>query len=517
MIFGKDQLEHRSWRQNAAAAVFFALLYSLAVTFFCAGCSPFLNNMQTDSSVFFNIGRGMTAGKVPYRDMFDHKGIYLYFIYYLGAVISRGTVWGIYLVESLFVAADALALLDLSEYFLKKRSQSILFVGIMLLFLLNYTTYEGGGLTEDYALTFQLLSFCLTVRYFASGSLRHPPMWMLLHGIYAAAALMMRANMVFMWAAIGLVIVIQLAFRKEYRNLADNLLFGIAGVVIGLAPAVIYCLAAGNFTEMVEQSFLFNLSYTKGSGGSLLQYLAATAWNLPTIWIMLGLVLSCIVVLRGEGNAALKSMYTLGLLLSFLSVGMSGRIAGHYYVYLLPFLIPCAAAFCRKIPEPKRWMPAAVACIFCLTVCCSLRTPIRLMGDLGLIANHSTLNRKAISAMTELYKTRWQDCRNVLDVGGESAIYNTFDVIPQEWFFYTPGVTYEQFPGPWDEKIAAALSGNQEIIVVHYSNYEEKDVYGLSASKALQEFLQEHYTPVYEGGFYEGQGICMYVRNDRMQ
>lgn len=517
MISGANQLDRPSWRQKAVPWVLGALLYSLAVTFFCAGCSPFLKDMQTDSSVFFNIGRGMTAGKAPYRDLFDHKGIYLYFVYWLGAAISRGTVWGIYLVESLFMAANVLALLELSEHFLEKQSQRVLFVGGMLMMILNYTTYECGGLTEDYVLTFQLLAFCLVVRYYASGSLRHPPVLMLLHGVLAAAALMMRANMVFMWAAIGFAIVIPLAVRKEYRNLADNLLFGVLGVVIGLAPAILYCLAAGNLTDMIEQSFLFNMTYTKGNGGSLLQNMAATAANLPTVWITLGLILSCIVVLRRKGNPAMKRMYVLGLLLSFLSVALSGRVAGHYYVYLLPFLIPIAAAVCRKIQVPKRWMPVLAAGLFCLTVCCNLRTPIRVMGDLGLIANPSTLNRRAISDMTELYQAKWPGCTKVLDMGFEPVIYNRFDVIPEERYFYIPGMTYEQFPEPYEAKIAAALSGDWEIIIAEYADYQNKTIFGIPSEEPLTDFLRERYTVVYEGALYDGQGMCMYVRNDRMQ
>ena len=41
---------------------------------------------QTDSSVFLYIGKQMHAGKVPYVDLFDHKGPILYFIQWLRQV-----------------------------------------------------------------------------------------------------------------------------------------------------------------------------------------------------------------------------------------------------------------------------------------------------------------------------------------------------------------------------------------------------------------------------------------------
>ena len=49
---------------------------------------------QTDSSVFLYIGKQMHLGKVPYVDLFDHKGPALYFIQYLGYAIWPGSVAG---------------------------------------------------------------------------------------------------------------------------------------------------------------------------------------------------------------------------------------------------------------------------------------------------------------------------------------------------------------------------------------------------------------------------------------
>ena len=54
----------------------------------------------TDSSVFLYIGKMMQNGYVPYRDLFDHKGILLYFIQFLGNVITPGSFTGMWLLEA---------------------------------------------------------------------------------------------------------------------------------------------------------------------------------------------------------------------------------------------------------------------------------------------------------------------------------------------------------------------------------------------------------------------------------
>ena len=60
---------------------------------------------EWDSAVFLYIGRRMTEGKIPYLDLFDHKGPLLYLIEYLGCLLTPGRFAGVWFFEivSLFV------------------------------------------------------------------------------------------------------------------------------------------------------------------------------------------------------------------------------------------------------------------------------------------------------------------------------------------------------------------------------------------------------------------------------
>ena len=41
-----------------------------------------------DVNTYFTIGKGMLAGKVPYRDLYDQKGVVIFALQALGAIIS---------------------------------------------------------------------------------------------------------------------------------------------------------------------------------------------------------------------------------------------------------------------------------------------------------------------------------------------------------------------------------------------------------------------------------------------
>ncbi len=76
-----------------AASVFaFLTMYSYYTTPFSQCDNGY------DSAFFLLVGQGMTKGLLPYRDFFDMKGPYLFFIEYLGQLVSYGRL-GIFLVQ----------------------------------------------------------------------------------------------------------------------------------------------------------------------------------------------------------------------------------------------------------------------------------------------------------------------------------------------------------------------------------------------------------------------------------
>lgn len=109
----------------------------------------------------FTIGRSMLSGKVPYRDLFDHKGWYVYFFNYLGACLSSKTTIGLFIIECAFMIINVILLFKITDLISGNRVSEIcksLSVGLMLLLILNFSpTREGISLRPmDW-----LFSFCL--------------------------------------------------------------------------------------------------------------------------------------------------------------------------------------------------------------------------------------------------------------------------------------------------------------------------------------------------------------------
>ena len=76
-----------------------------------------------DAHCYFTIGRGIINGMVPYRDLFEQKGVFIFFIYAIAALISSTSFIGVYFIEIICAAVylyytlkTAALFMDISKY-----------------------------------------------------------------------------------------------------------------------------------------------------------------------------------------------------------------------------------------------------------------------------------------------------------------------------------------------------------------------------------------------------------------
>ena len=89
--------ESAARRRKLLTAVYF-LLISAVMIGLCSRCSPLYPfNNWNDANCFFTTGKAMFSGKVVYRDIYEQKGILLYFLYGLCYLVSNKTFLGVYI------------------------------------------------------------------------------------------------------------------------------------------------------------------------------------------------------------------------------------------------------------------------------------------------------------------------------------------------------------------------------------------------------------------------------------
>lgn len=135
----------------------------IAITL-CSQCSPiYAFNDGYDINCFMTIGRGMLEGKLPYRDMFDHKGPLVYVLYAFANLISRDSFIGVYFIEIFFAFLFLVNVYKICEKYKSKNSFLLTAITAIITYT-SITIWTGGGAVEEYFLSFLSYAVLLAVR-----------------------------------------------------------------------------------------------------------------------------------------------------------------------------------------------------------------------------------------------------------------------------------------------------------------------------------------------------------------
>jgi len=136
----------------------FSILISLKST------TSFLNftkHLDIDVSVWVYIVNRMKDGAIVYKDLFDHKGPLLYFIYYIGNIICG--VKGIGMIGFIATLVDVIFIYKISRKLSLNKSKSVCVVAINMLFL-TFLCGESPS-AETLALPFILISLFAFIKF----------------------------------------------------------------------------------------------------------------------------------------------------------------------------------------------------------------------------------------------------------------------------------------------------------------------------------------------------------------
>lgn len=327
------------------------LFVLILVAFFICMLSPldifsFNGKTLTDSSVFKYIGWAMSKGQVPYLDTFDHKGLILYFINLLGYLISPHR--GVWFLELIFMFFTVFCIYKISNKFVSKYF-SLLNVLIVLAPIYNF--FDGGNITEEYALPFQLFSLFVFIDfflhsdkymndYFSKFNTKIFNFYVFLCGICFACVLFLRPNMISIWAVFAIMVLIYCFKEKKWIEICKFVLSFVLGVLVIFIPMFYYLFSNNAFSDFVNDYILFNMKYSAYNTTTDIINAFKTFFNSPAVMLsFLIIVIKIFFQKKNKENCFFHIGYLIYMFVTLLLISMSGRTYGHYGISLIPMLI----------------------------------------------------------------------------------------------------------------------------------------------------------------------------------
>lgn len=289
-----------------------------------------------DQSIFLVIGRGITDGLVPYRDLYDHKGVVLFLIEAAGWWLCPGKT-GIFIIQTLFFAVDIACVWKICRLF----SSEIRSAAGTLLFCALFTGTIGGGNTcEEYALTLNLVPFYLYLRALCGPAQDRKGLTSalaLLSGVCMGLVFFIRMNDAALVLAILPVLVLLLWRERRFKLLLLQALCWAAGFALCVAAVVSCFVCLGALDELLEGTFLHNVRYALA--GMTVRPLEL---KLALLARLLYVPVSGIMLLCLWRSRKLPGWPALLLFVGGLTVGVS-RWPGEGYMHYFTAVTPCVA------------------------------------------------------------------------------------------------------------------------------------------------------------------------------
>lgn len=336
----------RKIEAQICAAFVIALLF---IVLNSKSTSPFYNYRFIDSNIFQYIGFSLLHGKIPYVDLFDHKGILLYWINALGCIIH--TEYGIVVLQVLHLTA---VLIVWSKMLYLYRNVWVRNLVLVILLIGTYAYYDEGNLAEEWSLLFISLPIMLWMETLKNKT-EFGKTQSIIIGLCLGTLCLLRINNAIPILIILLWCLAEALCERKYQYVKKATAWISLGFIILPLTACIYMFLIDGIKgieTMFYAMITFNMEYAKecGMGYQVIRnnILFYSIPFIPLLFLFL--------FIRSEWRKIVPLF--LAHLFTIMTIGGSG-----YHHYLLIF-IPLQVACLALLPRLKvRYLAVAIAFI----------------------------------------------------------------------------------------------------------------------------------------------------------
>jgi len=354
--------------------------------------SPRFEQMGSDSGMFAYAGERILQGDLLYRDVFDTKPPGVFYVDALAQIVGGHSPWAIWWIGLVWIIAATFVL------FLTLRSVAgpltALAATAAFVLTLHYPAfYQGGNLTETYALLPQALILAAAGAYFA----RRRDGLLVLGGGLTGLAILFKPTYSALGLALAAVSVGEALVQRQWRVGVRRLAVFSLGAALPLAAVGLYWASQGAFGDLWGAVVRFNLAYSSG-GFSVRGFYAEfrTLFVEAPLAALTPLALAGAAVFlvrarevardRRSGASASETIAPGGsgagtgivavavaaLPIEWLMVAVSGRNFGHYFLTPLPAMSVALAYLLEQGARSRRGRPIALSWVAAVALAASL-------------------------------------------------------------------------------------------------------------------------------------------------
>lgn len=246
----------------------FLLVTAIGVMLLCTKSSPLYPfNDWGDANIYFTMGKGLFSGKVLYRDLFDHKGPVIYFLYGIAGLISKKSFLGVWFLE--IIAAYLFLYYSYRTIRLFCGERSSVWMPFLAAIVYAANHMRHGGSAEELCLPLLAYGLFVLGNYCVKGAFQKRELFFV--GVTSAVVLWTKYTMLGFYIGWILLPAYRMLRKKEWKQLGAVILWIGAGVLTVTIPVFLYFVWNGAVSELLNVYFYNNIFVYAGEKASLMQ------------------------------------------------------------------------------------------------------------------------------------------------------------------------------------------------------------------------------------------------------
>ena len=429
-------------------------------------------NDWVDANAFFTVGKSMFSGVVPYRDLFEQKGLILYFIYGIGSLISFKSFIGVFILEVISFSVFLYFAHKIFNLFLDEKNSIILLPVLSTLICTSFAFTHGGG-CEEFCFPYLCIGLYLFIKHFKKSNLSN--FEIIVMGFMSGIVLMMKYTLLGLFIGFGLFLFIDYLRKKKYKESFKFCLLFLLGMIVPISICMIYLGINHAIKDFIDCYFIVNItSYGSVKTSIFIKiyklikgFIKTCFSNGYIVFILLVFfpLFICFTKTKKFFKFSMIGIFLINIFFIFYGLIFFRYYLGPILIYMILSLTSIMYLINKKLPNNKYEKIYNIFSVIIPIIC--------------LIASYYFANYKEMicSSKDNYFQFEYADYINnydeptLLNMGHlDAGLYTISGIIPNTRFFEVQNLSYERFPDGLDSMKKYVINKDIKFILYFTKN-----------------------------------------------
>lgn len=425
-------------------------------------------NDWVDANAFMTVGNAWNHGIIPYKDIFEQKGPFIYIIYGLAA---KTGLWfhGIFILEAVLMAIS-LWLLNKSFYLLSNNRSKINITLLIYAIGFVFTPYfdRGGGVEEISSVAIVYLLYLFTY-YYKNKSLQTSQL--IIVAIMFSIIFWIKYTMILAYVVLACAYLAHEYINKNFKKILQFIFINILSLGFVSMIIIIYFALHSGLNDLINVYFVDNIFkyYGNNISNSENQIVAWIKYFKPILFIFLPIMICSLFKHKNK----LISNISVIILTSIIILNFS--ISNNYLYYSLIVY------------------PIVIYLLFISNLRISHLTIFAVALSLYVILNNGSLSSTTFSkyeSPAQIVANTTHNSKNIVQVGIlDSGIYNITKSTPPNHYFQLNNINPILMPELIDEPLRTIAKKHPKYVLTIKYLYETKKSTTFKRYKLIKTFV----------------------------